>query len=416
MNGTAQIRRQVPTHGDITLLMNRVCELTMKQNADTILYVSGMMNSLERILYAGHEHRFDIGTIQQVHDLHTRFVAGIDTSVNSRDRTSLIVHPTTTLARRQSTTRLQSSREQRLNTATARRRANHNTNVEPVSVVRGVHTLPKCKICGNTGHKQNNCQLHLSYHPLIMEEQASEFASYLLNHAPLSKESVTMITESVYKQTLKQCIQVLTVHTLGELAINASPSQNQLAFKVNVMWSRKKFEKVYENIFITYHELQKFITNMSRQNCRFVYSKVKEISVGNEFVVRGPRNNVGVMQTDELTRTMIPGNNNMAHMNQTSVSTMVHNRGRQFLNTHTLPSVMGYNNLLIPNNGTAIHFNHMNRSYNGLDDVNYLHNLNTMNLLQNQYGRVNAMNIPLQQNFNGDDYMHVPGRLEENEM
>ena len=85
MIGTAQIRRQVPTHGEITLVMNRICELTMKQNTDTILYISGMMNSLERILYAGHEHRFDIGTIQQVHDLHTRFVTGFNTSVISRD-------------------------------------------------------------------------------------------------------------------------------------------------------------------------------------------------------------------------------------------------------------------------------------------------------------------------------------------
>ena len=85
---------------------------------------------------------------------------------------------------------------------------------------------------------------------------------------------------------------------------------------------------------------------MRHRNCRFVYSKVKEISVGNEFVLRGPRNDLRVMHTDGQTQQynpnmMIPGSNYMAHTNRMSASTMAQNREMQFLNAPAWPNLMG---------------------------------------------------------------------------
>ena len=131
-----------------------------------------------------------------------------------------------------------------LRRTTAKRvREEQNSNLEPsITLVANIQPVPKYKICGMPGHTQRNCQIHKSYFPLIDEKHVTEFTRYLLHESPLSKEPT--LTESVYKGRYKQCIQVLTVHTKGDLRGNVSHGESQLAFKVNVMEPRNQYKRV----------------------------------------------------------------------------------------------------------------------------------------------------------------------------
>ena len=413
--GNMQVRREVPLHHDIKEVTERICELTMKQDDDMKLYISGMLRSLERILYTGQEPQYEIATIQQVHDLHTKFATGLNDSVNLRAGTS-ITHPSTSLQKKQSLSRLQSKREQYLGRTTAKRvREEQNSNLEPVTLVANTQPVPKCKICGMPGHRQKNCQIHESYFPLIEEKNVIEFTRYLLHESPLSKESVSRLTESVYKGKYKQCIQVLTVHTKGDLIGNVSHGESQLAFKVNVMEPRNQYKRVYENIFITFNELNKFVSNMNKSTSRFVYSKVKELSVGNQFVLRVQRN----------APTTMASNYNMIHTNARITNDnhiLIHNNNgielsagaRQFVHSPVWPNPMGYNNQFIGNNGRAADFNVMNGSYPGFQNMTNYHNLDRMETVRNQYGLVHAtLNRPV---YNRHEHVEDSDNLEEDEI
>ena len=428
--GNTQVRREVPSHHDVKEVTQRICELTMKQDDDMKLYISGMLRSLERILYSGQEHQYDIATIQQVHDLHTKFATGLNNSVNVMAGTS-ITHPSTSLRKKQSMIRLQSNREQMLRRTTAKRvREEHNSNLEPITLVANIQPVPKCKICGMRGHTQRNCQIHKSYFPLIDEKHATDFTRYLLHESPLSKEPVSTLTESVYKGRYKQCIQVLTVHTKGDLRGNVSHGESQLAFKVNVMEPRNQYKRVYNNIFITFNELNKFVSNMNKSTFRFVYSKVKELSVGNQFVLRVQTNDLRATNTNidqpYNAPTTLDGDYNMIHTNARNANNghllAGNNNGiqlsagvRQIVHS-PWPNTMGFNDRFIQNNDRAVGFNVMNGSYPGFHNRMY-HNLDRMTTVHNQYGLVHdTLNRPSQQVYNSHEHVENLGNLEEDEI
>jgi len=307
----------VPAYSDLLETATEICSLVKHQDNNVQFYFSGMLVSLKQILFCNEEAVDNkINTIADVHMLHKNFVEGLKTcSVPQNNET--LYHPGNKMILRNPIKRIRGRREISLQTSKLRRkmaaekallRRSEDTTVQQHEGIpdlqRNVEKIPACSICGMTGHTRVDCKTHQHYFPLIRKDGIGNYKRYLLSDAPLCKSPVSKITQDVFSRLI-QSVQVLSVHALTDASNISNLSEKELAFKVNIMERRTNMEIRHEEVFIIYDELRKFLDACDDKS-RFVYSKVEENSVGNNYMRRRTEN------TNILQRTFphVAGYNN----------------------------------------------------------------------------------------------------------